>query len=426
MKFSSFASQFNPSSGILQLMRDLGEGVNGENEVIMLGGGNPARIDAMEQVFRAEMTALMSRTGEFEQMVGNYDDPKGNRLFCEALASLLAARFNWSITAENIAVTNGSQASFGIIFNALSGSFDQGPDRRILLPVTPEYIGYADVGIGGSEIFTASQPLIEEHAEGHFKYRVDFDNLSIGDDVGAICVSRPTNPSGNVITDNELARLRTLAMDHDVPLIVDGAYGQPFPGIIFTETAPVWDSNIVLCLSLSKLGLPGVRAGIVIADIPLINLITGASAINTLSPGRFGPSLVQQLVVSGDIMKLSEEYVRPYYLRRSADAIAIVHEEMADIPVRIHESEGAIFLWLWFPDLPITSQVLYQRLKERGVFVIAGQHFFPGLVEDETSPWKHRHECIRVSYAAEESSVRRGMRVIAEEVKAAYRSEIAA
>lgn len=402
-------------------MRDLGEGVNGSNDIKMLGGGNPARIDTMEQVFRAEMTGIMARPGEFEQMVGNYDDPKGNRRFCESLAILLSERFGWPLSADNIAITNGSQASFGVIFNAFSGQFDEGPDRRILLPVTPEYIGYSDVGVGDTEIFTASQPLIEEHPDALFKYRVDFDNLALTDDIGAICVSRPTNPSGNVITDDEVARLRELALAHDIPLIIDGAYGQPFPGIIFTDTVPVWDSNIVLCLSLSKLGLPGVRAGIVIADSPLIDLLTGSSAINTLSPGRFGPSLVRELVETGDIIKLSKETIRPYYQRRSADAIAIVREEMADIPVRIHEPEGAIFLWLWFPDLPISSQQLYERLKNRGVFVIAGQHFFPGLDEDGDAPWKHRHECIRVSYAAEEEMVRSGIRIIAEEAKAAYR-----
>lgn len=40
--------------------------------------------------------------------------------------------------------------------------------------------------------------------DGQFKYHVDFEHLTIGDDIGAICVSRPTNPTGNVITDDEV------------------------------------------------------------------------------------------------------------------------------------------------------------------------------------------------------------------------------
>jgi len=69
--------------------------------------------------------------------------------------------------------------------------------------------------------------------------------------------------------------------------------------------------------------------------------------------------------------------------------------------------------------LPITSEALYQRLKARDVLVIPGEHFFPGLTE----PWKHRHECIRVSYAQDQQTVERGIAIIAEEVRAAYDDE---
>ena len=55
---------------------------------------------------------------------------------------------------------------------------------------------------------------------------------------GAICVSRPTNPTGNVITDDEVEQLDALAQTHNVPLIIDGAYGLPFPGLIYTPASP--------------------------------------------------------------------------------------------------------------------------------------------------------------------------------------------
>ena len=77
------------------------------------------------------------------------------------------------------------------------------------------------------------------------------------EETGMICVSRPTNPTGNVITDEELIKLDALANQHGVPLVIDNAYGVPFPGIIFSDARPLWNPNIVLCMSLSKLGLPG-------------------------------------------------------------------------------------------------------------------------------------------------------------------------
>ena len=419
MKYSTFSGQFKRDSGILRLMQDLGEALNRRVEIQMLGGGNPASIPEVEAVFRAEMEAMLADGGKFERMVGDYDSPQGNGAFIEALADLLSQRFGWPLAPANIAVTNGSQAGFGILFNLFAGRYADGAFKKILLPMTPEYIGYADVGLGDQPVFAANKPVIEDLDELFFKYRVDFERLKIGGDIGAVCVSRPTNPTGNVVTDDEVDKLHALTVEAGVPLIVDGAYGPPFPGIVFNRAKPIWDEHIILCLSLSKLGLPGARTGIIIANPDVIEQITGANAIFTLAPGRFGPSLVTRLLQSRELLPLCDNLIVPYYQQRSHQAINHIRERMAGLPVRIHNSEGAIFLWLWFPGLPISSEVLYQRLKQRGVFVIDGQHFFPGLTER----WQHRHECIRITYAADPAQVERGISIIAEEVRRAYSDE---
>lgn len=436
MKFSTFSAHFNRDSGILRLMEDLGEALNGRGrgdggagdnpDIQMLGGGNPAAIPAAEAVFRAEMEKMLADGDAFERMLGNYDAPQGNAAFIDALASHLARRFDWPLKPANIAVTNGSQSAFGVLFNLFAGAYPGGAFKRILLPLTPEYIGYADVGLGELPIFTANRPRIEESIEGDpggksFKYRVDFDRFDsaingAGGDIGAVCISRPTNPTGNMVTDAEIAGLSAMARAAGLPLIVDGAYGLPFPGIVFTAAEPLWDEHIILCLSLSKLGMPGARSGIVVAAPEVIAQITAANAIFSLAPGRFGPSLVTRLLRSGELQTLCADSIAPFYRRRARQAIAQVQAEMADLPVRIHASEGAIFLWLWFPGLPVSSEELYQRLKQRGVLVIAGRHFFPGLAEK----WRHKDECIRVTFAADERQVERGIAVIAEEARRAY------
>ena len=76
-----------------------------------------------------------------------------------------------------------------------------------------------------------------------------------------------------------------------------------------------------------------------------------------------------------------------------------------------------MFLWLWFEELPITSLQLYERLKKRGVLVISGQYFFPGLEGDS---WSHKDECLRVTYSQDEQQVAAGITIIAEEVRKAF------
>jgi valine--pyruvate aminotransferase len=383
--------------------------------MLMLVGGNPGRIPELQQRFRERMRSMLDDGEAFDRLVGDYGPPQGHPGFIRALATLLHEQFGWELGPENIAITNGSQSASFMLFNMLAGPDDRGRHRRIVLPLTPEYIGYADQGVV-PDLFRASRPSIELLDAQQFKYRVDFDAVHVDESVAAICVSRPTNPTGNVLTDEEMETLLALAKRHEVPLIVDNAYGLPFPGIVFCDATPVWNENVIVCMSLSKLGLPGVRTGIVIAEPGIIRAITGMNAIINLSTGGFGPELALEMVSSGEILHLGRDVVKPFYQRKAQAAVERLRRDLAGHPFRVHRPEGAIFLWLWFDGLPITGQELYQRLRQRGVLVIPGQHFFPGLEDD----WRHRHECIRVNYSLADDQVQAGLGIIAEEVKRAY------
>ena len=400
-------------------MEDAGDALAGNDEVLLLGGGNPARIPEVQRNFREAMGNLLDDTPRFDRIVGDYDGPQGNAEFLSAITALLNSQFNWGLSENNVALTNGSQTSFFMLFNMFAGTSRAGREQRILLPLIPEYIGYTDMGLGKC-IFDACKPNITLSGDHQFKYHVDFEHLQLHKHTSALCVSRPTNPTGNVLTDAEIQQLDILATENDLPLIIDGAYGTPFPNIIFTDATPFWDSNIILCLSLSKLGLAGVRTGIVIAHEDIIQSVTAANAILNLTPGSFGPGLTTDMVRDGSILEISNQFIRPFYKSRAEVAMNWLESELANLPFRVHTPEGAIFLWLWLNDLPITSEMLYQRLKARGVLVIPGEHFFPGLTE----PWKHRHECIRVSYAQDQQTIERGIAIIAEEIRAAYDNAI--
>lgn len=416
MTFSQFGEKFTAKSGILQLMDDLGNALSAGGNICMLGGGNPAHIPAVQSLFRQRMEAILATPNKFEHMIGDYDPPQGNIAFRQALATLLQRTYGWPVGVENIALTNGSQTAFFFLFNLLAGQFNNGQHKKILLPLTPEYIGYADLGLS-EDIFIASKPEIEFLDNHSFKYHVDFNSLNLSDDIAAICVSRPTNPTGNVLTDEEVQGLLNLATAHHIPFIIDGAYGTPFPEIIFSQATPIWNENIVLCLSLSKLGLPATRTGIVIGPAHLTEAIASLNAISNLTPGGLGASLVLDLVNSGDIISLSHNLIKPYYHNKAEQAIAWFKTALAGTDFFIHKAEGAFFLWLWFRDLPISSAELYRRLKEKGVIVVPGHYFFPGLLAED---WPHRHECIRVSYAQPEAVVQRGISLIGETVQNAY------
>jgi valine--pyruvate aminotransferase len=396
-------------------MDDLGNAL-AQGEMLMMGGGNPGHVPEVQAVLRQELMTICQDQARFQKLIGIYDPPPGDQGFLQALAELLRREYNWQVGPENICLTQGSQGSFFLLFNMLAGQFDNGNRKKIMLPMAPEYIGYADLGLC-DDFFTAARPCIELIGDHQFKYHVDFEHLEITEDIAALCVSRPTNPTGNVLTDDEIAGLSSLALEHDIPLILDNAYGVPFPGIIYTEATPFWNEHLIVCMSLSKFGLPAVRTGIVIAGPEIIQTLSGINAILTLAPGSFGAMLTTNLVDSGKIIQLSRDVIQPFYRKKMALAMAAVKEFFIDLPYRVHTPEGAMFLWLWFEDLPISSRRLYRRLKERKVLVVSGDYFFPGL---ETG-WQHTSECLRITYSQDDRDVREGLRIIADEVKAVYK-----
>ncbi|NQZ58603.1 MAG: valine--pyruvate transaminase [Lentisphaeraceae bacterium] len=300
--------------------------------------------------------------------------------------------------------------------NMFAGTCSDGRKQKILLPLTPEYIGYSDLGLD-DDIFASYKPRIDLVDDHTFKYGVDFDALEIGDDVGAMCVSRPTNPTGNVLTDDEMEKLDLLAKKHNIPLIIDNAYGVPFPDIIFADATPLWNENVILCSSLSKLGLPGVRTGIVIAREEIVSAISNINSIVSLAPGSIGAAITSKMVEDGDIIKISREIIKPYYQGKAIKAIEWVHREFAGLDYYVHKAEGAMFLWLWFKDLPISSYELYERLKKRNVLIVSGHFFFPGIEDD----WQHSHECIRMTYSMDAEVVEEALKIIADEVKSLYK-----
>lgn len=413
MQFSKFGEKFNQYSGITQLMDDLNDGLRTPG-AIMLGGGNPAAIPAMIDYFH-QTSAEMLSNGELIAALSNYDGPQGKDRFVKSLAALLKTTYGWEISEKNISLTNGSQSGFFYLFNLFAGQQPDGSHKKILLPLAPEYIGYGDAGID-DDLFISYRPEIEMLDDGLFKYHVDFNQLKVDSSIAAICASRPTNPTGNVLTEDEIHKLDQLARDNGIPLIIDNAYGVPFPNIIFEQVEPFWNDNTILCMSLSKLGLPGVRCGIVIANETVTQALTNMNGIISLAPGSVGPAIAQHMIERGDLLRLSDEVIRPFYQQKSQTAVKLLQQAIPDPRFRIHKPEGAIFLWLWFDELPISTMALYQRLKARGVLVVPGEYFFIGQQQD----WSHAHQCLRMNYVQDDQEMQKGIQIIAEEVAKAY------
>ena len=139
-------------------------------------------------------------------LFGIYQSPQDDKDFRELLAAFFRKQFGWNLSSRNIAVSNGSQSAFFVLYNMLAGDMPDGNERSIHLPLAPEYLGYADIGLS-KKFFTATRPNIELLDDNLFKYHIDFSNLRLTDNTRAMYVSRLTHPTGNVLTDDQILYL---------------------------------------------------------------------------------------------------------------------------------------------------------------------------------------------------------------------------
>lgn len=413
MNFSTPGTLLSGPSGIQELMDDLGAAMTSHPDMRMLGGGQPAAIPEVQALWRNRVRELLDDGAALDRTLLNYDPPAGNPHFREAFAAFLKRECGWDVTHENVCVLPSSQTACFLLFNLLAGE-GTGGRKRILFPLLPEYIGYANQGLSKG-MFAACLPRIEERGPHEFKYRVDFDRLQVTPDIAGVAVSCPTNPTGNVLTPDEFTRLRDLARGHGIPFIVDNAYGHPFPDVLYTGFHPRWEPGMIFSISMSKVGLPGVRNAMIVADKTIVKALASMNAIVSLANGNVGQALLLPLLADDTLLRMSREIIRPFYRTRSDFAVKVLTEDLGGtVPWALHAREGAFFLWLWLKSLRIPAAELYQRLKARDVLVIPGHYFAFGL----DSPWPHAAQCLRITFSQPEQVVREGLEILAEEVRA--------
>ena len=417
---SQFGSQMSQLTGVRAIMKDIIETLknNADQEFINLSAGNPVILPEVEQLWR-ECTQELLKSEEYGEVVCRYGSSQGYKPLIDAIVQDFNARYDLNLSDRHILITGGSQALYLYAANAFGGYTTSGELKQVVLPLSPDYTGYGGVSLT-PEALLAYKPTLEIDRSHHrFKYRPDFSQLAINKQTGCVIFSRPCNPTGNVISDEEVAKIANLARNYDVPVLIDSAYAPPFPALNFTSMTPQFGDNIIHCMSLSKAGLPGERIGIAIGDPQLIQILESFQTNACIHSSRYGQAIAAKAIASGRLAQIAENTIRPHYQRKLEILANTLDSAMPqELPWYLHQGEGAIFAWLWLQDLPITDWEFYQQLKQVGVIVVPGSTFFPGLNQD----WQHKQQCLRISLTATEEEIAVAMHRLAKVAQEVYSS----
>jgi valine--pyruvate aminotransferase len=415
---TKIGAQMSNLTGVRAIMKDIIETLQaGEGqEFINLSAGNPLILPEVEQLWR-DCTAQLLASSDYGEVVCRYGSSQGYGPLITAIAKDFNRRYGLNLSDRNILITPGSQTLYFYAANAFGGYTTNGQLKQIVLPLSPDYTGYGGVSLV-PEALIAYKPTLDIHPTAHqFKYRPDFSQLAITENTGGVLFSRPCNPTGNVLTDDEVKKIAALAAPYNVPVLIDSAYAPPFPALNFTDMTPVFGENILHCMSLSKVGLPGERIGVAIGDAQLIQVLQSFQTNMCIHPSRYGQAIAAIAINSGALAEIATQVIRPFYQNKFTVLETTLDQAMPkDLPWFLHRGEGAIFAWLWLKDLPISDWEFYQQLKQVGVIVVPGSSFFPGLQED----WLHKQQCLRISLTASDEEIETGMQRLAKVAQQVY------
>ena len=417
---SQCGEKMSQLTGVRAIMKDIIETLRGGTELsfINLSAGNPVILPEVEKLWH-DCTLKLLNGKNFGEVVCRYGSSQGYEPLIEAIKNDFNKRYGLNLSDRNILITPGSQSIYFYAANAFGGKTVNNILQNVVLPLCPDYTGYGGVNLNKDAVISY-KPKLEINEKNHrFKYRPDFNQLQIDEATGCIIFSRPCNPTGNILTDEEVLKIESIASPYQVPIFVDSAYAPPFPSLNYTPMNPQFGDNIIHCLSLSKAGLPGERVGIAIGNQEIIEVLQSFQTNACIHSSRYGQALAAEVINSGELVNISETIIRPHYQQKMAILEKTLDENMPqNLPWFLHNGEGAIFAWLWLKDLPMTDKQLYQEIKKAGVIVVPGSPFFPGLTEN----WSHKEQCLRISLTATIDEIVTAMKIIAKVVETVYQS----
>jgi len=233
--------------------------------------GAPPRFDQLDIAPADHAYGPVEGLPELREVVAHHY----NRLYRQGMAS--------QYTAENVAVASGGRLALSRIGASL--------ESLRLGYFTPDYTAYEDLMTTFHRINPA---WIDLPASTGF--RIDPEALEARierEDIGALLISNPCNPTGVVIQGDELAAWADLARRRDVTLLMDEFYShfiydgadRPVSTAAFVEE--VNEDPIVIVDGLTKCyRYPGWRVGWVVAPKPVITALTAAGSFLDGGPSR--------------------------------------------------------------------------------------------------------------------------------------------
>lgn len=293
-----------------------------------------------------------------------YPESDGSDLLRERIALLYPGA-----TAENVVVTNGtSEANFTTLWGLLEG----GDRAAVMLPTYMQTWGLSRAFAGRADAYR-----LRLRGRGSARrWALDVTSLerAVSKKTRLIVVTNPNNPTGAVLTEEEMDAIVEAARSVKAWIVADEVYrGAEIAG--GRQSPTFWGryGKVLVTSGLSKaFGLPGLRIGWIAGPPRVLARLCGYHDYTTLTPTMLSDRLARAALEPGRREEILERTRR--ILRENLPRVEAWIRSHGDVFDYVPPVAGAIALIGY--RLPIGSVRLFDRLRlEESVLITPGAHF---------------------------------------------------
>jgi len=341
-----------PKSGI----RDFFEVVQSMADVISLGIGEPDFVTPW-RIREAAIFALeKGKTG--------YTSNLGLPRLRESIAAYLSRRYHINYDAkQEVLVTVGVSEALDLALRAIVNPGDE------IIFHEPSYVSYSP-----SIILAGGKPVsVATRAENNFKLLAADLESKITSRTKALVLSFPTNPTGGVLSLEELRPIADVCRQHDLIVLSDEIYCElTYDGVEHVSLAslPGMRERTVLLSGCSKsFAMTGFRLGYACAPAPIIEAMMKIHQYAIMCASIMSQEAAIEAL---DHCAREVEEMRNDYQRRRNFVVSRLNE----IGLPCHSPKGTFYV---FPDIRPTKRTSIEfclgLLKEMRVAVVPGSAF---------------------------------------------------
>jgi len=310
--------------------------------------------------FRKTLQAVMRR----DQIAAlEYGEPNGYTPLREGITHILASQ-GLQTRPESVLITAGSQQAIFLAAQVLLKPNDTILVENPTYPVAIDLfrtLGYQIVGIPTDNQGMQVEKLEKLLQQYHPKLIYTIPNFH--------------NPTGTCLSSARRRQLIVLAERYNIPILEDDFVGDlRYEGHAQPSLKALDPGGQVIYVStFSKMLVPGLRVGFIVADGPVYDSLLNYKRLSDLATSTLIQRVLEAFVTVGRYQTYLHRSSQTFRKRRDA-MVKAIHRYLPS-KVCLDVPSGGLFIWLRLSDSMSADELLPLACKE-GVAYVPGKFFF--------------------------------------------------